>query len=74
MTPSGKALVVLATLGHVDRDGDLILPGSLLNPRALVSSRQHAVVTKGEDPVGEARLYEKDGRLWGEVEWYPDEA
>lgn len=63
---SGSALVVLASLGHVDRDGDLILPDSLVNDSAVVSDGEHSVLF-GSDPVGTARLYERDGRLWGEV-------
>ena len=31
--PAGTALVVLATLNHPDREGDLILPGALANDR-----------------------------------------
>jgi hypothetical protein len=68
----GTALVVLATLGHPDREGDLIMPGSLVNARAAVSSGEHAVLLGNEEPVGEAQLYERDGRLWGEVTYYQD--
>ncbi len=64
---SGSALVVLATLDHPDREGDLIVSGALANDRAVVSSAEHAVFLGKEEPVGEARLFEKDGRLWGEV-------
>jgi hypothetical protein len=71
--PTGTALVVLATLGHPDREGDLILPGSLANDLAVVSSGEHAVIKRGEDPVGEARLFERDGRLWGQVTYYEDD-
>jgi hypothetical protein len=72
VSESGRALVVLATLGFPDRDGDLILPNSLANERAVVSSGEHRVL-HGQEPVGEARLFEKDGRLWGDVTWYPDD-
>jgi hypothetical protein len=70
---AGTALVVLATLGHPDREGDLILPDSLANDLAAVSSGEHAVIKLGEEPVGQARLYERDGRLWGEVTYYEDD-
>ena len=69
---AGTALVVLASLDHPDREGDLIVPGSLANDRAVVSSAEHAVLTGGEDPVGEAKLFERDGRLWAEVSYYDD--
>jgi hypothetical protein len=68
--PAGSALVVLASLGHPDREGDLVLPGSLVNELAAVSSGEHAVILSNEEPVGEARLYEQDGRLWAEVTYY----
>jgi len=71
--PAGTALVVLATLGHPDREGDLILPDSLANDVAVVSRAEHAVIKLGEEPVGEARLFERDGRLWGEVTYYEDD-
>jgi hypothetical protein len=64
--------VVLATLGHPDREGDLIVAGSLANDLAVVSSGEHAVILGNEEPVGEARLYERDGRLWGEITYYAD--
>jgi len=70
--PAGTALVVLATLGHPDREGDLILPGALANDTAVVSSSEHAVMFGGEQPVGEAHLFERDGRLWAEVLYYED--
>jgi hypothetical protein len=69
---AGTALVVLATLGHPDREGDLIVAGSLANDRAVVSSGEHAVILGNEEPVGEARLYERDGRIYGEVTYYAD--
>ena len=71
--PAGTALVVLATLNHPDREGDLILPGALANDLAAVSSSEHAVVLLGEQPVGEARLFERDGRLWATVSYYEDQ-
>jgi hypothetical protein len=71
-TPAGAALVVLATLGHPDREGDLIVPGALANDLAVVSSGEHAVILGNEEPVGEARLFERDGRLYGEVTYYAD--
>ena len=69
---AGTALVVLATLGHPDREGDLIVPGALANDLAAVSSGEHAVILSNEEPVGEARLFERDGRLYGEVTYYED--
>jgi hypothetical protein len=69
---AGTALVVLATLGHPDREGDLIVPGALANDLAVVSSGEHAVILSNEEPVGEARLFERDGRLYGEVTYYED--
>ena len=73
-TPAGSALVVLATLGHPDREGDLVLAGALANELAVVSSGEHAVLLGDEEPVGEARLFERDGRLWAEVMYYGDSA
>jgi hypothetical protein len=70
--PAGTALVVLATLNHPDREGDLIVPGSLANDRAAVSRSEHAVIRLGEEPVGEAHLFERDDRLWGVVMYYED--
>lgn len=72
---AGTALVVLATLGHPDREGDLIVPGALVNgpnDLAAVSSEEHAVIKHGAEPVGEARVFERDGRLWGEITYYED--
>jgi hypothetical protein len=70
---AGSALVVLASLGFVDREGDLVLPASLAIGRAVVSRHGHSVILDGEEPVGEARLFERDGRLWAEITYYPDE-
>ena len=67
MSETGKALVVLATLGHPDREGDLILPGALANDEAVVSAKEHGVLFNDEAPVGTARVWEADGRLWAEV-------
>ena len=71
--PAGTALVVLATLGHPDREGDLIVAGSLANrpdQLAAVSSDGHAVILGAEEPVGSARVFERDGRLMAEVLYY----
>jgi hypothetical protein len=65
----GTALVVLATLDHPDREGDLIVSGSLANDRAVVSSSEHAAFLGDEAPVGWARLFEEAGRLWAEVHY-----
>ena len=72
--PAGSALIVLATLNHPDREGDLIVEGALANDTAAVSSSEHAVLLGNEDPEGEARLFERDGRLWAEITYYHDPA
>lgn len=71
--PAGSALVVLATLGFPDREGDLILPGALANDVAAVSRDQHSVILLGEEPIGEADLFERDGRLWGRITYYDED-
>ncbi len=69
-------MVVLCTLNHPDREGDLIPDNALANGAtelAVVSAgapgKEHGVINHDEDPVGTARLYEKDGRLWAEVNY-----
>lgn len=73
--PAGRSLVILATLGRVDREGDLVLPNSLANgpeDLAAVSRHGHSVILDGEQPVGEARVYEEAGQLRAEITYYPD--
>lgn len=64
----GSATVLVATLGVVDRDGDIVLPGALANREAIVSRFNHAAV-RGADPVGSARLEERGERLLGHVQY-----
>jgi hypothetical protein len=73
-TSGGRALVVLATLSRIDRDGDLILPDSLDNgPDDLVpiSAWEHQLVFDDQAlPVGQAKVFEREGRLMAEVEFF----
>lgn len=63
---AGTATVIVATLGVVDRDGDVIERGALLNTTAVVSRKEHAVM-HGEDPVGRAVLEERGSQLLAHI-------
>lgn len=72
---------VVASYNTCDRDRDLILPGALLNgpdDLVIVSSWNHSAAPPRdkegrvtgpakEAPVGVARLWEEDNRLWADV-------
>ena len=67
---ASRARAVLATLGVVDRDGDLILPGALVNDVAKVSSWEHAAMLDAELPVGRATLREDGDQLVAEIKYF----
>ena len=60
----GEVVAVVATLGVVDKDGDVILPGAFPpgGSRVKLSGYGHDVVTEGAAPVGKGMVYEEDGR------------
>jgi hypothetical protein len=60
-------VAVVATMGTVDRDRQLILPGALVNTDAYVSAWNHSAKYGAESPVGEAYLWEENGRLYAQV-------
>ncbi|HUG02581.1 MAG TPA: HK97 family phage prohead protease [Longimicrobiales bacterium] len=57
---------VVSSLGVVDRDSDLVLPGSLSTRSAYVSEWNHSAM-KGDAPVGSAILHEDGNRLIARV-------
>jgi len=60
----GEVVAVVATLGVVDKDGDVIQPGAFPPGGAKVklSGYSHDVITEGAAPVGKGIVYEEDGR------------
>lgn len=60
----GEVVAVVATLGVVDKDGDVILPGAFPpgGSKVKLSGYGHDVVTEGKAPVGKGVVYEQDGR------------
>ncbi len=59
----GEVVAVVATLGVVDKDGDVIMPGSVPAGGSPVklSGYNHDVITEGAAPVGKGVVTEEDG-------------
>jgi hypothetical protein len=55
----GEVTAVVATLGVVDRDGDVILPGAIAPNKVKVSGWGHSVVVEGAPPVGIGSVVEQ---------------
>jgi hypothetical protein len=56
----GEVVAVVATLGEVDRDGDVILPGSIRNGSPVIlSDYGHNSVLDGKAPVGKGTISEE---------------
>ncbi len=64
-------LAMIATLGVVDRDGDLILPGGLVEHEhpIIVSEWNHSSLPRfgGRPPVGSAKIFEVANMIFAEV-------
>jgi hypothetical protein len=60
----GEVVAVVATLGVVDRDSDVILPGAIPHGGAKVrlSGYAHDVVLGDQPPAGKGVIYERDGK------------
>ena len=60
----GEVVAVVATLGVVDKDGDVIMPGAFPvgGSRVKLSGYGHDVVTEGKAPAGSGRIFEQDGK------------
>ncbi len=60
----GEVMAVVATLGVVDKDGDVILPGAFPpgGSKVKLSGYGHDVVTEGKAPVGKGVVYEENGQ------------
>lgn len=61
----GEVEAIVATLGVVDKDGDVILPGAVPSTGAIVklSGYNHDVITDGAPPVGKGRITEEGDHL-----------
>jgi hypothetical protein len=59
---------VVNILGHVDRQGDLLLAESPSNEFAQVSEWNHSSMT-GDPPVGVAKLVQRGNELWAYVKF-----
>lgn len=60
---SGEVVAVVATLGVVDRDGDVILPGAFASSKtAKISRYGHSMVLHGDEPVGKGKITEENGK------------
>jgi hypothetical protein len=61
----GEVVAVVATLGVVDKDGDVILPGAVPpgGSKVKLSGYNHDVITEGRAPVGKGVITEEDNRL-----------
>lgn len=56
----GEVVAVVATLGVVDKDGDVILPGAIPpNSAVKMSAYGHDVVIDGASPVGKGTISEE---------------
>lgn len=54
---NGEVCAIVATLGCVDRDGDVLLPGSFPDSSAVkMSGYGHDVITDGAPPVGKGTI------------------
>jgi hypothetical protein len=61
---TGEVEAVVATIGVVDRDGDVILPGAIAVPnRVMLSEYEHDIVLKRAAPVGVGSITEEGGRV-----------
>lgn len=61
----GEVTAVVATLGVVDKDGDVILPGAVPagGAKVKVSGYNHDIVTEGAAPVGKGTITEVGDKL-----------
>jgi len=61
----GEVEAIVATLGVVDKDGDVILPGAVgpLGARVKLSGYDHDVITKGAPPAGKGVITEEGDKL-----------
>jgi hypothetical protein len=60
----GEVVAIVATLGVVDKDGDVIQPGAFPpgGSRVKLSGYSHDVITEGAAPVGKGIVVEEDGK------------
>jgi hypothetical protein len=68
----GEVVAIVATLGVVDKDGDVIQPGAFPAGRTPVklSGYGHDVITEGAAPVGKGWIYEHDGKAMFEGKYF----
>jgi hypothetical protein len=68
----GEVVAIVATLGVVDKDGDVIQPGAFPPGRTPVklSGYGHDVITEGAAPVGKGWIYEHDGKAMFEGKYF----
>jgi len=66
---SSSITAVVSVLGVVDRDADLVMPGSLTTTKAIVSEWNHSAMEEkgGDPPVGSALLSELGDKLVARV-------
>ena len=58
----GRVSLKVATLGVIDRDGDVIVAGAVGRKEVLLGPFQHRIM-QGAPPIGRGVLYEQDGEL-----------
>jgi hypothetical protein len=59
----GEVVAVVATLGVVDKDGDVIMPGAFgAGAKVKLSGYGHDVITEGKAPVGKGVITEEGDR------------
>lgn len=61
----GEVVAIVATLGVVDKDGDVIMPGAVPpeGSRVKLSGYNHDVITDGAAPVGKGVITEEGDKL-----------
>ena len=59
----GRISLAVATLGVVDKHGDVIVAGSVGQQPVLISPMNHGIWQPGQVSVGHGTLYEADGML-----------
>jgi hypothetical protein len=60
----GEVVAVVATLGVVDKDGDVIMPGAFPagGSKVKLSGYRHNIITEDAPPAGKGVIYEQDGK------------
>jgi hypothetical protein len=69
----GEAEAVIATLGVVDHDGDVTLPGAFpIGGRLFISEWNHSAIDRGTLPVGTGTIRVEGTRVLVDVQYFLD--